>query len=155
MNFRVAEHSLLDTIDRYPVQWWLVYCDTDVDYWWNRYLRRGFQHVYGLQQTKRGWIAYRPFKSFTTIEHVETDLWPHEFCDGTVQRVSVLRSDRPPRWHIGPYTCVDQFKHLLGIRAPLVRTPYQLYRYCNEITQSTTANSRREAAAGPSGTAVS
>ena len=142
MNFRVAEHSLLDTIDRYPAEWWLIYGETDVQYWWNRLLKPGFRHVFGMQRTLDGWIAYKPFKSFTSIEYLRTDLYPYEIVPGTVQRVSVLRQDLNPRWHIGPFTCVDQIKRLLGIQSWRIRTPYQLYRYCNEISKGTTAHSR-------------
>lgn len=123
--------SLLDTAGRFPVEWWLVYSDTDRAHWWNRWLRPQFRHVCAYRRDGRVWLAVLPNAEFVDVHVLRTDAepWP---SDATVQRVVALRVEGiiRSRLFVGPITCVEHMKALLGIRDWRVRTPYQLYRYC-------------------------
>lgn len=57
--------------------------------------------------------------------------------NSAILRVVVNRSMRMRyRWMLGPMTCVELVKHLLGIRCWAL-TPYQLYRYLHGLTRKT------------------
>lgn len=45
-----------------------------------------------------------------------------------IRRTVRIGTVREP-FHFGPITCVDLTKAVLGIRAPFVRTPWQLYKH--------------------------
>lgn len=123
--------SLLDTAGKWPVEWWLVYGNTDRPYWWNRWLNPRYRHVSAYRRDGRIWIAYVPNAEFVDVHVLRTDAepWP---TSAIVQRVVALRREGRVRsvLHVGPITCVEHMKALLGIRAWFVRTPLQLHRYC-------------------------
>lgn len=123
--------SLLETAHTFPVEWWLVYSDTDRPHWWNRWLHRSFRHVQAYRRDGRIWLAYLPTAEFVDVNVLRTDEqpWPSSAIS---QRVVALRPEgvMRSRCFVGPITCVEHVKALLGIRAWFVRTPYQLYRYC-------------------------
>lgn len=123
--------SLLDTANRFPVEWWLVYSDTDRPHWWNRWLAPRYRHVSAYRRDGRVWLAYLPNAEFVDVHILRTDEqpWPQS---AIVQRVVALRREGAvrSRLFLGPITCVEHMKALLGIRAWFLRTPLQLYRYC-------------------------
>jgi len=51
--------------------------------------------------------------------------------DSAIQKVTASRRlfSIRSKFEMGPFTCVDTAKAVLGIRAFWVRTPWQLYRY--------------------------
>lgn len=133
---RTRQPSLLDTAGTFPVEWTLVYDDTDRPHWWNRWLHPRFRHVAAYRRDGRIWVAYLPTAEFVDVHLLRTDEepWPK---DAIVQRVVALRREgvMRSRLFVGPITCVEQIKALLGIRAWFVRTPYQLYRHCRRALQ--------------------
>lgn len=109
-----------------------------------RLLRPGFRHVFVLLPTPTegpepgGWISIDPL-----IDRMELARHPpcpaSELADWfrhqgliTLNFFPTLPSPRraipwaPP---LAPFTCVEVVKRLLGLRAPWVLTPYQLYRH--------------------------
>jgi hypothetical protein len=112
-----------------------------------RLLKPGFRHVFvvlplprqaGRGEGAGGWISVDPL-----IDRMELALhppWPVHQLAGwfRAQGLTVLNLFLPvpaARQHpplappIAPFTCVEAVKRLLGLRAPWVLTPYQLYRH--------------------------
>lgn len=129
--------TLLDTIGRHPVDWYLVYSDMDDrTNLMARMLKRGFQHVLALRRDGRVWVAIHPHFSFVDVQIIRADLTPWEmYPRSTIQHVTAMRTNAwsSGAWHIGPLTCVDLVKSLLGIRDWRIWTPWQLYRYCGRM----------------------
>jgi hypothetical protein len=156
--FSVNQHGLLDTIDRYPTEWWLVYKDTDRPYWWNRWLKPGFRHVCAYRRDGRLWIAYQPDGGFLDIHVLRTDAQPWESEPHTaVQRVCVMRVANylRARFFVGPLTCVEAVTALLGVQSWRVRTPWQLFQHVRRLQHAQPQDSRPDrrgnAAAGFAG----
>ena len=132
----VKSHSLLDTAGRWPTEWWLVYGETDLPHWWNRYLEPGFRQVHALRRDGRVWVEVKPMAEFADIEIRRTDETPWQLYPGhRVQHVVALRATGEIRspWFMGPLTCVETMKQLLGIREFWLRTPFQLFNYCKRM----------------------
>lgn len=129
--------SLIDTIGRHPVDWWLVYTSMDdQSHWYARLFRPGFQHVMALRRDGRVWVAVCPYFHFVDIKLVREDATPWQlFPNATIQHVTVMREKTQAlnRFHLGPITCVDLMKSLLWIRSWWVRTPWQLYNHCRRV----------------------
>jgi len=113
-----------------------------------RLLRPGFRHVFavlpvtpggeGQGDGAGGWISIDPL-----IDRMELALHPPWSVDELTgwfraQGLIVLNFRLPARFvrsrppvapPIAPFTCVEAVKRLLGLRAPWVLTPYQLYRH--------------------------
>jgi len=128
--------SLLDTIGRHPAEWWLVYGETDVEWWWNRWLKPGFRHVHAMRRDGRVWVEVRPHAEFANVDIRRTDATPWDLYPGhRIQHVIVMRTPgrlRAP-FFMGPLTCVELIKTLLGIRSFWLRTPFQLFNYCKRF----------------------
>jgi hypothetical protein len=99
---------------------------------WLRPLQRGFRHCFVVMRTGSVWLACEPLK-----DRIELDVLvvPDDFdlaafyCQ---QGHQVLLGQRIPvrargRFALAPLTCVTVVKRLLGIDAPWVWTPWQLY----------------------------
>lgn len=112
-----------------------------------RLLKPGFRHVFvvlplprqaGREEGAGGWISVDPL-----IDRMELALhppWPVHQLAGWFQAqgltvlnlflpVPAARQHPPLAPPIAPFTCVEAVKRLLGLRAPWVLTPYQLYRH--------------------------
>ena len=97
-------------------------------------LEDGYQHVeVWSQQTDGVWIRVDP-----CIETIVTDVLlesPAEALrtDLKVSLLSVRRLLKKGRvrepFFFGAFTCVELAKAFIGVRAPFVRTPYQLYKF--------------------------
>lgn len=97
-----------------------------------KWLRPGFRHCFCLVRRPSGWIVCDPLKSSTCLEVVscyeERELVAHYrtmnmralvgSCFSVQQKFPVLR----------PLTCVEIVKRVIGLHAPTVWTPHQLYR---------------------------
>lgn len=131
--------SLLDTANRHVNHWYVVFSGRENDYWWNRWLKPGFEHVsawrdyrFGPLPTDVMWLKVDAFAALTLAEIVfdPTPPWVKD-QSMTVVRVRVARFAYKVRetFTIGPFTCVEHVKALLGIRKFWLRTPWQLYNY--------------------------
>lgn len=129
------------------VHWYLVFTEIDHAHWWDRWLAPGFRHVYAFRQTPEGWLYINPRTDYTEIalEPYLNDNPANGFqvvSEGPVTVLNVLAAVPKHRlrcrWFVGPVTCVEIIKSLLGIRAFFVFTPRQLYHYarqCNGTIQ--------------------
>jgi hypothetical protein len=101
---------------------------------WLRPLRRGFRHCFVVLRTDSVWLACEPLK-----DRIELDalVLPDDFDLATFycqQGHQVLLGERVRvrargRVALAPLTCVTVVKRLLGIDAPWVWTPWQLYAH--------------------------
>lgn len=110
----------------------LVVFSGRADLAWLRVLKRGFRHCFVLVDLGEQWLLINPMSHYTAV-----DLCPgmtaEDLADvyrGLGLTVVPARTGQPfPRpapWR--PYTCVEEVMRILGIRAPWVLTPWQLYR---------------------------
>jgi hypothetical protein len=99
---------------------------------WLRGLRRGFRHCFVVMRTDSIWLACEPLKDRIELDALAL---PDDFDLAAFyheQGHQVLLGQRPPpkarrRFAVAPLTCVSVVKRLLGIDAPWVWTPWQLY----------------------------
>jgi hypothetical protein len=107
-----------------------------------RFLKPGFQHVQTWVKFEDLWVQIdgcleamfvKAFKSppWELMEEEQLEKYSPTFF---ARRHGVKLGQLREPFHIGPVTCVDLTKALLGIRAPLVRTPWQLYKYLKKNT---------------------
>lgn len=131
--------SLLDAAHRHVVTWYVIFTDRDGVFWWNRWLRPGFQHVQAWREIRYGtrlddvmWLRVDPYASMTTVDIVfePEPPWRHN-AKMTVAFVQVAAAVHKVRelFTIGPFSCVEHLKALLGIRSFWLRTPWQLYKH--------------------------
>jgi hypothetical protein len=97
-----------------------------------RRLRPGFQHVEVWRLDRGVWVRYDPCLEVVTLRAEMEPPWRSidKNLAPTFLRVQRLVQTHRTRvhFHVGPLTCVDGAKSLLGMWAPLIYTPYQLYR---------------------------
>lgn len=131
--------SLLDTANKHVAHWYVVFADRENEYWWNRWLKPGFQHVcvwrdyrYGPRPYDVMWLQVDPFAALTVVD-IAFDPEPPWARNRslTVVRTRVARQADKVRetFTVGPFTCVEHVKALLGIRSVWLRTPWQLYKH--------------------------
>ena len=108
------------------------------DCWWLRPLKPGFRHCFAVLDHPKGWLVCDPLKD--RIELGVLDV-PASFdlpCFYAEQGHRVLLTRMPAHppsrapLGIAPRTCVVVVKRLLGIRAPWVHTPWQLFRHLTQ-----------------------
>jgi hypothetical protein len=120
-----------------PTRWYVVFCDPEVRNWWDWVFRfpPGFGHVYALRWDGWNWLLYHPHTAFTDVQIVaatdEAALWGLVEPGATVIEVQAFRPllGMRGRWWVGPMTCVEQVKALLGVPVGRIFTPWQLYRF--------------------------
>jgi len=97
-----------------------------------RWLRSGFRHCFCLLRRPVGWIVCDPVKSRTRLEVVapydEPTLLNHYRERDMVALAGTCLDVRPGWLAFRPLTCVEVVKRVIGLHAPLVWTPHQLYR---------------------------
>lgn len=105
----------------------------DVSIKWAKLLRPGFRHCFAVVGRHRQWIIVDPMSSYTNLGVFsgppidDVAGWYRQF-GFTVIKTVVQRGGAPSaQWR--PFTCVEAVKRVLGIRAPWVMTPWQLYRH--------------------------
>jgi hypothetical protein len=99
-----------------------------------RVLKRGFEHVECWKRVDaEAWVRLEPCFEGIGLEAYSFPPREAEWvagCDPTfldVKRVVSKGKLREP-FMLGPVTCVEIVKAAIGLRAPLVRTPWQLYK---------------------------
>ncbi len=96
------------------------------------WLRPGFRHCFCLVRGPVGWLVCDLLKSAMFIDVVEpyeeADLIAHYNKTGRAALVGSSFADRSRSPSLRLLTCVEIVKRIIGLRAPSVLTPYQLYR---------------------------
>ena len=131
--------SLLDAAHRHVVYWYIVFSDRENEYWWNRWLMRGFQHVQAWREIRYGkrpddvmWLHVDPFAAATLVDVVFEPEPPWRWDKTlTVVHVSSACDAQKVRelFAFGPISCVETMKSLLGVKSFWIRTPRQLYNH--------------------------
>lgn len=100
---------------------------------WLRLLRRGFRHCFVAIEAGDRWVVIDPLSHYTDVE-VYAGIGADQLAarlraDGltVVDTYAVRPSPRPAPWR--PHSCVEAVIRVLGLRAPRVFTPWQLYRH--------------------------
>ncbi|HEY9078425.1 hypothetical protein [Magnetovibrio sp.] len=111
----------------------LVVFGGDADLKWLRFLRPGYRHCFALLESGDRWVMYNPLSNGT-----EVDVWPGDqeeairawlVSNGYEVMDQIIQPLRPQPYAWAPYSCVEAVKRVLGLRAPGVFTPWQLYRH--------------------------
>lgn len=121
-----ARHlSLLDTANADPCTFLLVYPQGgQARAWWTFFLTDKLDHVDVWRPLGQGfYLAFSAYHDRLSFELIEGE------PVGVVQRVVARRPRGKAMFPAGLKTCVTLAKAALGIRAPWVITPRQLYRY--------------------------
>ena len=128
-------------------KWFVVYDETEGNYWWSKILRRGFRHVwmcrpvfYGPKITDCLWLVVNPGTEGVAsgIHMTQLPPWQKQGKNPTVQ-LAVARyvTGCVRSWFfVGPVTCVEHVKAHLGVSAWWLRTPRQLYRFIKKNNYS-------------------
>jgi hypothetical protein len=114
---------------------WVVFTD-EARIWWLRWLRPGFRHCFAILNDSDHWLAVEPLASCmeVTVLPSPADFNLPEWLRGQGHRVVEAALQRK-MYHAAPFAilnCVEVVKRLLGIRAPWILTPYQLYRHLQQ-----------------------
>lgn len=106
------------------------------NHWADRWLQPGFKHVFVCVQAEATsqlskWVRVDSMDGRVKVDivcHTEYDLASFYRREGLTV-LKVRRCDFPFRLPLAVANCVGMSKFLLGITAPMVWTPYQLFRY--------------------------
>lgn len=97
-----------------------------------RWLRKGFRHCFVIVRVDRGWIACDPMSHRTDLDlfgDFSPDQLAHWYRSLGLNVVRTRIRSAPLRLApVRPYTCVEAVKHVLGLHAPWILTPWQLYK---------------------------
>lgn len=121
-------------------RYFLVCCGGREQHWWNRFFRPGFRHCYVLIWEGVTWLYIDPtlYRTHVSILEHYQDNHPREWIDDdSASYYQVAVEPHPTRmrvpWCLGPLTCVEGCKALLGIREFLVWTPWQLAQHASKM----------------------
>ena len=109
----------------------LVGFSGEVGAWWLKLLKPGFRHVaVAIDDGAGGYIFYNPMlnaSELVRIEGEEITVWATMHGAGFL--VIATQTEEMPKKPLSfrPYNCVEGVKRALGISAPWVLTPWQLY----------------------------
>lgn len=111
----------------------LVVFSGRADLKWLRVLKPGFRHCFAVIEVRGRWIVYDPLSNRTEIDIVDgvtlTDLVHVYRSQGLRVVLVALPPTRFEPQSLGFYSCVEAVKRVLGIRAPRVITPWNLYNF--------------------------
>lgn len=111
----------------------LVVFSGKADLIWLRLLKRGFRHCFAVIDCDGVWVTVNPLSQRTDLTPIRgvsaVNLKRHYRAYGL--RVIETRTQDPGPYPLPwrPFTCVEAVLRVLGVRAPWVFTPWQLYRY--------------------------
>lgn len=110
----------------------LIFTEAREGRWWSRFLRPGFRHVSILTLNDGIWTLIRPLYGWTEVTSLPWqagDIPSHLFNEPVVAIPFHVEHIERLRGLVGLHSCVGQAKAYMGIRAPWVLTPYQLYKF--------------------------
>jgi len=111
----------------------LVVFSGDTDLKRLKVLKRGFRHCFIVLESAGYWVIYDPLSHRTDLSVIEgNDVFGlvHLYrAQGLRVAPWVVR--RPPKRPapMGPYTCVEAAKRILGIHSRWIITPWNLYNF--------------------------
>jgi hypothetical protein len=99
-------------------------------HWLNRLLKPGFRHCFVAVQSGGYWIEIDARDGLPMVKvqcAADYDLAGF-YRDNGFSVIEACQSARPPVGPVSAANCAGMVKAILGLRAPLALTPYQLYR---------------------------
>jgi len=98
---------------------------------WLKLLRPGFRHCFVLVRRRDCWVIYDPLSHRTNLAVIAGPSLGELAEWYRVKGLQVLETTvRPAPMRsapLRPFTCVEAVKRVLGIHAPWITTPWQLY----------------------------
>lgn len=131
-------HSLIESQDLIGLsrtRVYFVYSNSDHRHWYVNFLKKGFQHVYCVKFDGFFWTRMDLSLGWTDFDVLHFDRYDtiKDVLKGQDVTYQYVERWREPRYRVrtlfAPWTCVEAMKSLIGIRKPLVFTPYQLYKH--------------------------
>ena len=102
-------------------------------HWWTHFLKKGFYHCFLVLGNGREWFVIDPVLHFTDLIVVKTLRIESLFLNKGYRLVRATPMiPKQIKFYLRPYTCVETVKHFLGISAPYLWTPYQLFCYLKQ-----------------------
>jgi hypothetical protein len=115
---------------------WVVFTDEDRIFWL-RWLRAGFRHCFIILNDGDHWLAMEPLAHATEVTVLPSppDFNLPEWLQGQGHQVveAALQRDSQRTAPLAPMNCVEAVKRVLGLRRPLIVTPYQLYMHLSAL----------------------
>jgi len=134
-----TNHSLLESqhlINKPKAKYYFIYEDNGERYWYTWMFKKGFQHVTAIKFTGLFWIKLDLSLGWTDFDVLPYDRYDtiHNVLEHVdYSHIQYVEAHLTPRYRVRAlfalWTCVEAMKSLIGIRAPLVVTPYQLYKH--------------------------
>lgn len=115
---------------------WVVFTD-EGRIWWLKWLRPGFRHCFAILNDGAHWVAAEPLAHCLECSVLPS---PPDFnlpawlaAQGHRVVETPLNRKLPTHAPLAFLNCVEVVKRIIGLRAPWVMTPYQLYRHLTHI----------------------
>lgn len=110
----------------------LVLFGGEPDLAWLKALKPGFRHCAAVLQCGAVWVVYNPMSNATEVATLpacgEAELAARLESRGYRVVATAVAPPQPVPLPWRPFTCVEAVKRAIGLRAPAVLTPWQLYR---------------------------
>lgn len=120
--------QMIDT----PVKAYVVFSDK-TELRWLKFLRRGFRHCFVILHDGKSWISVDPMAHYIDVRVLPYPPGYHVQQFLRDQGLTVVTCDmgEPEKICAPPaiVSCTEIVKRILGLRQPLIFTPYQLFRY--------------------------
>jgi len=102
-----------------------------VHHWADRWLAEGYHHVFVVLDDGTHWISVDARDGVPAAEVVSLSCYDLTsfYRKHGLTVIETSRQDMMPAWPFTVANCVGLAKALLGIRAPMVWTPWQLARF--------------------------
>ncbi len=128
MLFKKKKHSLLTNSGKERIEATLIFSEAEHKLWLKRILKPGFSHVRVVIHKKYVSTYIDPRVSYTYMEcFARGDTIPINEGETHLRIVRMVDIYKLRRV-FGPLNCVETVKSFIGLSAPLVFTPYQLYK---------------------------
>ncbi len=142
-NNALSALSLLDCVERGKPYTFICYHSPDSLSWWQRPLKKGFQHCFVIHWNGYVWLRHEKLKGYHYTDIILTldgyglgleNIKPYFEKQGYIcQNVEQLARDaKSVRAVFTLSNCSEYVKDFLGIKARLVFTPYQLFKLVNK-----------------------
>lgn len=131
MLYEVESRSLLEVAGKQRVEGYIIFKQSSR--WWGRLFKKDFSHCFALVRQDGLWVQVDPSLSVLAVNVLPVGVPLRKMFPDCAKFVRFKRwipenLVRTP-WLLVPLTCVEQMKSLLGVRNPLLLTPYQLFKH--------------------------
>lgn len=138
LQHRQANPGLLGLVTARKTQKAWVVFSGQADLKWLRLLKSGYRHCYVLINDGEHWVSIDPLSGHTEV--TVHDLAPDFDLPAWLQARGMITIAAPitPQAKQAPpglCSCVESVKRILGLHAPFILTPWQLYQKLRVIHQ--------------------